>query len=209
MQFSEIKESFYFTCSQCGNCCTGYQKVFLDPYDLFKMARYLRFSHTRSLFEQDFVTLVQGQHRSWVPQIKFRERPFRFCPFLQNFTDEKDQLRGRCSLHGAYKPFICSLAPLGREIDFVRGQDRFLFVKPDPECPGPESSEEHRIKDIKESYSTELLYQSRFFRMLHDLDVLNYSSRKYMELLYIFPVDRSIESIYEKIEKSVENVINL
>ena len=161
-----------FNCTLCGECCSGDMKVFLNPYDLYKMGTFLKLSHTKELFEKNLICLDSGQNGINLPRILFKTYPFQFCPFLINDFDEETGLRGLCSLHPGHKPLVCALAPLTRELDLEKGTDSFGFVPPHPECPGcgegDEILPESIIKEKAEELRLEKQYYERLSRLIPD-----------------------------------------
>ncbi len=191
MKFPIIHESYNFDCTRCGNCCTGDQKVNLNPYDLHKMASYKKFKHTKDLFDNNFVQLVKSQNEAWIPQIKFKSifsKKLKFCPFLINSIDENKLLSGLCSLHPKLKPLICSMAPVGRILDFKAQTEQFIFVKPAPDCPGVEIDKANNLADLKYQMKFELSHEKKFLKKLDQIKKGNYSKNYYLQSLYLFPV---------------------
>lgn len=196
-----IDNTYRFECRQCGSCCTGNMKIHLNLYDLYKMSRFIKFAGADELFDQKFVYLAPGENKTWIPQIRFKNKPFKFCPFLINEMDEQDRLKGFCSMHPDSKPLICAQAPVGRIIDFKTNSNRWVFIKPAPDCQGIYSLKSNYLKDHKIKYQQELDYQYRFFRILESIKNNNLSKREYLCLLYYFPVDHSFETILEEKER--------
>jgi Fe-S-cluster containining protein len=104
-----------FNCKCCGDCCSGDMDIFLNHYDLYKIAAHLGMKSTRELFERKLVELKEGQKGLLLPKLLFKTHPYRFCPFLVNDLDEDNVLKGYCSLHPFTKPLVCILAPTSRE----------------------------------------------------------------------------------------------
>jgi Fe-S-cluster containining protein len=206
MNFPIIEQSYHFECTRCGNCCTGDQKVNLNPYDLFKMARYKGYRHSILLFENKLVYLVQNENNVWIPQIKFKsiaKKKHRFCPFLINELDENNRLLGLCSLHPEHKPLICSMAPVGRVIDFKEKSESFIFVKPAPDCPGVDIEKKNKLSDLQKVLKTELEYEKQFLQILDKASGRQLSERFYIDNIYSFPVYQSFATIFSRIEQSV------
>ncbi len=206
MSFPIIQSSYHFNCTQCGNCCTGDQKVNLNLYDLYKMAVYKGFNHTRQLFDETLVHLVQGQNNAWVPQIKFKsfkqkaaETSLLFCPFLINELDEENNLKGLCRLHPDKKPLICSLAPVGRILDLKDESEDFVFVKPAPDCPGVNSTKINLLADLKKVLQIELDFERRFYKILNKINE-DTTKEFLLENVYSFQTDISFEKILTELE---------
>ncbi|MCB0282730.1 MAG: YkgJ family cysteine cluster protein [Calditrichaeota bacterium] len=211
-QFPRISEHFNFKCTMCGNCCTGDQKVHLNLYDLYKMARFKNFASTRQLLIKQIITLVKGQNNVFVPMIKFKrlisrkkssDLPFTFCPFLLNSIEDDGQLKGYCQLHPRHKPLICSLAPVGRVVDLDKDSEEFVFVKPAPDCNGVESNEKVSLSATVNHYKTELDYEMRFFKILRSISERNLEKNEIIENIYSFNVEEPFPEILTRIENSL------
>lgn len=195
--FPEIKDTYNFKCTLCANCCTGDQKVYLDLYDLYKLAQFHKYSNTGLLFSAGLLILVPVDRGVFLPRIRFKHKPFRFCPFLINEAN-----RGLCSLHPDHKPLVCSLAPVGREVDFIAGTDRYYYVKPAPDCPGVNSDTQNVLGDIQQIYSRELDWQKAFFFILHHLQDSRWKREEFLENLYTLPTDIPFEDILSEYKRS-------
>jgi len=204
LNFPIIQKTYQFECTRCGNCCSGEQQVNLNPYDLYKMAVYKGYNHTRELFENNIVHLVQAQNNAWIPQIKFksikRKKRQSFCPFLINELDEHDKLLGLCSLHPDKKPLICAMAPAGRIQDFKNNSEEYIFVKPAADCPGVDIQKENKLSDLILSKKKELDYEKRFLKMLDALDQHYLAPEFYYKSFYSFSTCKIFENILQEIE---------
>jgi len=187
-------EPLYFNCTLCGECCSGTMKVFVNSYDLFKIGRFLKMSHTEELFRKGLVVLDNGQNGLRLPRIQFKTRPFQFCPFLINDFQEETGLRGLCSLHPQHKPLVCRLAPLYRELDLEASTDEFKFILPHPACPGPGGDivldPDREREDLKE----ELEFEKRYYTLLSQ-------SEEDPSFLWNFSLDRPFSEILGEWEK--------
>lgn len=207
MNFSIIKNSYNFECTKCGNCCTGDQKVNLNPYDLYKMARYKGFNHTKDLFDSRLVHLVKSQNNAWIPQIKFKsvsKKKLKFCPFLVNQITDDNKLLGLCSLHPNLKPLICSMSPVGRVLDFKQETEQYIFVKPATDCPGVERKKANNLVEQIESKKDELDYEKRFIKILDYITLKNIHQKIYIDHLYYFYVHLPFKKIILNLEKIPE-----
>jgi Fe-S-cluster containining protein len=202
MNFPIIENTYQFECSKCGNCCTGDQQVNLNPYDLYKMTRFNGFNHTKQLFDNGLIHLVKSQNNAWIPQIKFKsiaKKKHKFCPFLINELNDQNKLLGLCSLHREKKPLICSMAPVGRVIDFSNNSEKFVFVKPAPDCPGVEIKKENKLNDLKKLLSEELEYEKQFLMMLDLIVIKKFPKEFFLKHLYFFSVEKNIKDTFNKI----------
>lgn len=165
------------------------------------MARFLKMKSTRELLDQNYVRLFKHvEYNVWLPEIQFRTIPLKFCPFLINDADDKNYIQGLCSLHPEYKPLVCSMAPIGRILDFEEFSDQFAFLKPAPDCPGIDEQKENHISEDIAAFSDELNLQKRFFRILEQLKEADYSKEYYQENLYQINVDLDFYDIIKSIE---------
>jgi len=76
---------------------------------------------------------------AWRPRIRFRTHPIRQCPFLVNDVGDDGVYRGLCSLHPHFKPLVCTLSPLTRDVeDPGTGPvtETWSAVAPVEGCPG-------------------------------------------------------------------------
>ncbi len=168
--FPEIRDGFHFHCTQCADCCTGDQVVRLNLFDLYKMGRFLRLSNSGMLFKKNLVVLLKEQDRPvWRPMIRFKQFPFRFCPFLSNEILEDGTLRGWCQLHLKHKPLVCLLAPVGCRYDAQNKKTDFLLVPPTEHCPGMNGSQYHALHTVIEPVKEEIEWQNQFFDLLEIL----------------------------------------
>ena len=198
--FQVIDDTYFFECTNCGNCCTGDIRITLNLYDLYKMARILKFPATTELFGKNYIQLFKHEHNVWLPEMRFKTRPFKFCPFLINEADDKNYIQGLCSLHPDSKPLICTLAPVGRILDFDEGSDQFVFIKPAPDCPGVDEKKENHLAGDVSAHSYELNLQKRFFRILEQLKETNYPVEYFQENLYYFDINPNFNDIVKLIE---------
>ncbi len=180
-----MEENYRFECTLCGNCCTGDQRVWLNPADLMRMALFLGYGHTSELFRQNVVLLDEGENGAWRPRILFKSyKKLRFCPFLENHLDDRGRITGLCRLHPKYKPLICRLAPLGRVWDAETGSEQWLFVKPAPDCPGVNSSRLNSLRETLQQYGSEIEEETAFLKKLQHLLEMKSEPEAYQELYY-------------------------
>ena len=203
--FKVINDTYYFDCTKCGNCCTGEIRITLNLFDLHKLARFLGMNSTRELFDKNYVHLFKHEHDVWLPEIKFKTSPLKFCPFLINDVDDKKYIQGLCSLHPDHKPLICALSPVGRIIDFYDDSDQFVFIKPATDCLGVDSEKMNRLSDDIAQYTSELSLQKRFFKILEQLGEAEYPEEYYTENLYLFPIHLEFHEIIQSIEEKLDN----
>lgn len=198
--FPVITEHYRFDCTVCGECCRGEMQVFLNFYDLFKIARFLKFTSTKELFVKRLVKLKRSTGGAWLPQINFKTKPLAFCPFLINELTDQGDLKGLCSLHPKHKPLICAMSPVGRTVDFDNEKITYLLVEPAPDCPGMKESKINRLNDTLKQYQAELKFQERFFKILEALLVQERHAKKDFMELYSFKVDRDFPEVLTELE---------
>jgi len=116
--------------------------VRLTRTDLDRLASKVGLASAGALRGAGLVSWVReplGDGRTvWRPRLKFRTKPVRQCPFLVNDVAEDGSYRGLCSLHPDFKPLVCALSPLAREVadDGRRWEETWSFVPPVEGCPG-------------------------------------------------------------------------
>ncbi len=97
-----LDSTFHFCCDQCGDCCRHREDIILTPYDLFRLATYLKTTPLDVI--QQYCIFYIGE-RSGLPIVLLNAvGEDKHCPFLEN---------NRCAVH-ASKPTVCALFPLGR-----------------------------------------------------------------------------------------------
>jgi hypothetical protein len=111
-------------------------KVFLNPRDLVLITNYLNSNNTEVLFLKGCVIIDHARVGAPLPRMRFRKGVMEFCPFLENSVDEAGRLSGKCLLHPGHKPLVCTLSPLGREVDLGLGEESWEVKSPLPGCPG-------------------------------------------------------------------------
>jgi len=181
-----------FTCTLCGECCSGDMKVFLNSYDLYRMAQFHNMAETGELFDRNLVMMEEGQNGLLLPRIRFKSNPYPFCPFLINDFSEEKGLRGLCSLHPDHKPLVCRLAPLTRTLDLDSREEQFDFIPPHPGCPGCGRGDRLNPEVIGKEMREELDFEMRYFRLLRQC------ARQREEIpdrLFRFSVSRRFEEI--------------
>lgn len=149
----------------CGECCSGSMKIFLNREDLIRMAHFLNYKSTKSLFENGYVVIDRERGGAPLPRINFKTRPFSFCPFLEN-REENGKWLGYCKMHPNIKPLVCRMAPVSRTIDLVTSEESFSFHKPYPDCPGCKSRKKIYIDEWIQPYRKELDKETDFFMQL-------------------------------------------
>ncbi len=184
-----------FSCTLCGECCSGSMRVFLNTYDLYKIGRFYKLNHTEELFQKGLVEWADGQNDLQLPKIRFKSYPFPFCPFLMNDFSEELGLRGLCSLHPDHKPLVCKLAPLAREVDLDTGRDSFSFIPPHPDCPGCGKGDPIDIENEKETLREELVYERELYRLLRERE----ESPETIRELYLFSLDRDFKERFPSV----------
>ncbi|QEN05846.1 hypothetical protein EW093_14430 [Thiospirochaeta perfilievii] len=192
-----------FQCKCCGDCCSGDMEIFLNLYDLYKIAKHRGYTSTKTLFDNRIVSIAKGQNSMLFPRMVFKKYPYKFCPFLINDVDEKMNIRGFCSLHPYTKPLVCILAPHSKIYDNDSKESKYIYTKPTESCPGKLADFENSNKQILDPILLELAYDNDFFNILSlikDKNIQNYESK-----LYYFSTKRAfkdtmlqLRSYYEK-----------
>lgn len=167
MTAADPPEAYRFDCTLCGECCRGRQIVRLNKEDLLLLAQFLGFNNTGDLFAHGYTEALQ-EESGWRPIIRFKTRPFRFCPFLINNLTEDNQLQGLCSLHPRFKPLVCHLAPLGRTVDLAEGSETWVVAEPVRGCPGMGRGGIKNWKTETLDLQERLAEEVNFFRFLEE-----------------------------------------
>jgi len=122
IQFMKPDDEINFECSCCGECCRNVElSVMLEPYDLYRTARYLRGTDASINGIEDVITKyaeikMLGNTNFPIFMLKTRGQK-KECVFLKG---------GRCSIHEA-KPRACQLYPIGAwPNDALDGFDYFI-----------------------------------------------------------------------------------
>ena len=98
-------DTFKFCCNQCGECCRHRYDIILSPYDLYRIARYLKMT-IPELISKYCETYIGKDSR--MPIVRAKPKIHNdVCPFLK---------KGKCRIQEV-KPIICALFPLGRASD--------------------------------------------------------------------------------------------
>jgi len=199
MKYKTVKKNYKFECTLCANCCTGDTQILLDFFDLYKMSKFLNFSNSGDLFKRNFVFLTKAENDFWRPQIRFKTKPFKFCPFLNNHIDEEKKLTGFCQLHSKYKPLVCSMAPIGKRYDFNEEKEEYIFHAPAPDCTGIHRDKLNTISELEKKYKLELTNQTITFHILDKIRIKKMFNEYEMKELYSFPVNQDFNEIILKI----------
>lgn len=202
VDFPKINNQFQFRCTQCADCCTGDQTVLLNLYDLYKLSRHLKLPNTRELFEKNILVLkFDEENMVFRPQIRFKTRPFKFCPFLTNEWLESGQIKGWCQLHPQAKPLVCALSPVGVRFDAQEDRIEFLLVPPTSNCPGMKESTIQSLDQYLLPYESEIEWQKVFFKILERCKSKKWSASDFKQHLYSFSVSEPFEQILSNLQK--------
>ncbi|MBE6083816.1 MAG: YkgJ family cysteine cluster protein [Tissierellaceae bacterium] len=107
-------DTFEFGCNQCGECCRNRYDIVLSPYDLYRIAKYLKMKIPDVL--RKYCESYMGENSN-MPVVRAKPKIHNdVCSFLRN---------GKCSIHEA-KPSVCALFPLGRAAD-SKGEIRYFY----------------------------------------------------------------------------------
>ncbi len=162
------------------------------------MARFLEFDSTDQLFTANLVKLIETEQGVWLPRMRFKRKPFRFCPFLIN-----EETRGICRLHPDHKPLICAMAPIARVIDFEHDRETWHLAPPVDDCPGMQSKESNKLSDFQREYEQELHRQKRFFALLNRAQFLAWDKESYQKKFYQLDTNRPFEEQFAVMEQAV------
>jgi hypothetical protein len=112
--------------------------VRLNGDDLALLAAHAGVDGESALLAGGFIENVWEEPGLWRPRLRFRRKPWAFCPFLTNDLGADGRLSGWCALHPRFKPLVCHLAPLARlvEDDGSGFTETWQAVAPVEGCPG-------------------------------------------------------------------------
>ena len=116
-----LDDEFYYGCMQCGSCCHDIDIV-LNPYDLYRLAKYLRLS-TEEVIMKYCLWHIGANSKLPVVWLEFTEDGA--CPFLK---------QNRCAVQEA-KPFVCAAYPLGRA--YLLEEDKIVYIRQNTQCGLP------------------------------------------------------------------------
>lgn len=200
MKQTALDEIYHFHCTCCGDCCTGDMEININIYDLYKMARYMNFKNTGELFTKQLISLVPVQNECLTPQIVFRTKPFKFCPWLINDMGDDSVLRGFCSLHPFHKPLICKMAPVGRVVDFANNSFSYMLTAPTEHCPGMDIKEENLLSFMRKELEQELDFEYRYYQILENIKNKSLTVETMLREFYSFPINIDFEEILSALE---------
>lgn len=112
------EDVFEFGCVQCGECCRNRHDILLNPYDLYRIAGYLKMK-IPEVIEKYCETYIGDNSKLPVVRVKAKIHN-EVCAFLR---------KGKCGIHGV-KPAVCALFPLGRAIS-PTGEIRYFLQEVD------------------------------------------------------------------------------
>ena len=129
-----LDDTFRFHCSECGQCCKNRDDILLNPYDLYRIARFLNVEMGQVI--QDYCVWYVGQ-TSKLPVVAVNIQGD--CPFLED---------NRCHIHSA-KPTVCALYPLGR----AATENGIRYLVQDVSCGT--TDEVHTVREWLSGYGLE------------------------------------------------------
>ena len=179
---------YRFACTQCGDCCRGRQAVALNRQDLILLARQRTMANTAELFSDGLVEPIRDGNGHWRPYIRFKRRPIRMCPFLQNEVTETGIVTGKCTMHPHSKPLVCQLAPLGRVLELENQHEQRQLHEPSPGCPGMGKGDRRTIAADMAEFRERLDEEAKFFATLEQLSPLCNSPEAAITKLFSFAV---------------------
>ena len=191
-----------FSCTCCGDCCSGLMDIRINIYDIYKMAKHLKIQNSKDLFTKGYLKLLKGQNNLYTPKINFKTKPYPFCPFLINDVNENMELKGFCSLHPYIKPLVCILAPITKVYNTETGINEFGFIKPTESCPGELIGEHTPIEDILLPVKNEIEYENSFYDILNT--IIDKKIDNYIDDLYYFNTDIPFLEILDSCRRHFE-----
>lgn len=147
VKFIGIDESFGFKCQQCGKCCMNRRDIILNPFDIYRGAKYLGI--TTDEFIMKYTRLDLGGN-SKIPMLLLDTTENGYCPLLE--FDIKDGGKFKCIIHEA-KPGACANHPIGviRSTDKTTNDSNTKYVKV-TQCQNSISDEQHTVREWVQKY---------------------------------------------------------
>ena len=146
IEFIDQEDSIDFQCQQCGRCCRNRNDLILNPFDVYKGAKYLNITPMEFL---EKYTLPSLGGTSKIPIVLLKTEENGNCPFLKLGGDFKY----KCEIHEA-KPGVCANHPIGVVRNFQRTDhtSSISFIKTE-QCPNSKGHNElHKVKDWCKDY---------------------------------------------------------
>ena len=156
------------------------------------MATHRGIANTGELFSQGLVETRRDDNGFWRPYIRFRQRPVRMCPFLQNSVTATGSIQGKCILHPFDKPLVCHLAPLGRILDLETNHEQWQVYEPAPGCPGMGIGELRTLSQELSPFQSRLDAEAEFFAELEKLSPTCIDEAEAIVRLFSFEVRAEI-----------------
>lgn len=179
---NELKEdsTFNFKCDTCGKCCCNRNDIILSPYDIFRIAKYLKIE-TIDVVTKYCDVYIGRNSKIPICSVNFLGKR-RECVFK----------KGRyCSIQEV-KPTVCALYPLGRAYNIE--EKRFVYFRENTACG--QSNNPILTKDWLENFK---LKDSERYTILQSELVLKI--HKYLENKEIPEED------FDRLEEMVYNLL--
>ena len=143
------KDTFKFTCVQCGECCRNRDDVLLTPFDVFRLCKATGLNAAE--FIMKYCSVYPGG-TSKLPIVSIKYRPVyngsrvigTRCPFL----GKRDGLHF-CRVQDA-KPFVCFSYPLGK-VCFENTKTEYI-LQSDCDCAGARKATREDITQVVEDW---------------------------------------------------------
>ena len=147
LTFIGIDDTFGFKCQQCGACCMNRNDIILNPFDIYKGAKYLGITPDKFLIDNCSTDLGCS---SKIPIVLLASKENGFCPLLK--FDIKDGGKFKCTIHPA-KPGACSNHPIGTmyATNLSDGTKEAKYLKVS-QCQNSISDEQQLVRDWVKPY---------------------------------------------------------
>jgi len=189
-----------FLCTQCAECCSGNASIFLNLFDLYNLAMFMKVAGTKELFQKNLVEFFPGENGLSLPRIKFRKKPVQCCPFLVNEQSDDGRWIGKCILHEGFKPLVCAIAPAAVFTDFESNITRFEIVRPDPDCTGVLVDDQSYLNRIQNDFRLALIYNERYLKILDAIVDDSSLKQKCLPDIFMFKITSGFQEILAELE---------
>lgn len=182
IQIMELDDTFGFKCQQCGLCCMNRTDIILNPFDVYKAAKYLGI--TTEEFIKEY-TMPELGCESKIPMLVLKPGENGYCKLLK--FDIKDGGKFKCAIHPA-KPGACANHPIGTMTakNVETGETTLRFIKVE-QCSNSKSDEQVVVRDWVKDYTDHIDEIAKAHEIQHYVTSF-FDTRKFFETLQFYAV---------------------